>query len=351
MSIDLLIAIMPKMTDLGSHYVSYHSCLQDAFLHAGIPSKVVVPLFCKADHLPETWEKSFDPYAEINPYLHLFQPSLGKKRIYFLDSYDTQELIDFISAFQTAASIHDQAWFILRYDILDFDLHILLHSDLLRSLHMQFGSRIQFLTDTCLIQKDAEEKLGAPVKLLPIPHTFTPLHPPEKEPIICWWPGKPRPDKGLDVIQRILQISSPNNLLVRCGFTPEIDLASVRASINFLPNILTQEDYCKTMSSVHALLLPYQKERYAYSSSGIFIEGVVAGKMPFVTDGTWLSYELERFGLDALAIEWRDPDLWHRILELYRDHKLQMRLQEMQAEYRIYHSTQNYSRVIADLLI
>jgi hypothetical protein len=317
---DLLIALAPQIKNLAGHHVIYHTCLQQAVQEAGAACRVILRADCDVPTLPTGWEKSIDTQAETNPYCTLLQnrPPHVKRRFFLLDSFCTEDLLDFSQAFSSTAHPDDYAWLFLRYDFEHFALCGMLHTDLLRGLLQQFGSRILFLTDTTLIQRDAEKQLGAKVALLPIPHTFTHNSTPEQERLIFWWPGYPRKDKGLHILQQIVQFPCPREkLLLRLGFSPQIDPRTARVPTEFLPPILAREDYCKAMESAHILLLPYEQERYALSSSGIFIEGVVAGKMPAVTGKTWLSHELQRYSLDDLVMDWEDPHLWQRLADLF----------------------------------
>lgn len=341
------------MIDLGGHCLTYHTCLQEAFRSAGISTKFIVPMDCDAPSLPDNWEKSLVFSSETNPFLDLFDrhPSYGKRRIFLLDAYDTENLLDFTNAFTEAASPHDQAWFFLRYNFECYALNGLLHSDLLRNLYKQFYPRILFLTDTTLLQREVEKKLSAPIKLLPVPHTFTPARAPDEERVICWWPGKPRIEKGIDIIQQIVQLPCPEKFLLRLGYIPGIDNIARRIPLEVLPAILSREEYCEAMAMSHILLLPYAQERYAHSSSGIFIEGVVAGKMPVVTDGTWMCHELRRFGLDDLVIDWKNQNLWQHVADLYYNPRLCSQLQLIQAEYCLFHSSANFSLAISKLLL
>ena len=52
------------------------------------------------------------------------------------------------------------------------------------------------------------------------------------------------------------------------------------------------------------VLLPYDKKIYAECNLGIFVEAIVAGKITLVSADTWMAYELNKFKLTELVIDW-----------------------------------------------
>ena len=65
---------------------------------------------------------------------------------------------------------------------------------------------------------------------------------------------------------------------------------------------LSREVYLRYLNESDAILLPYNIWNYQYSSSGIFIEAVSAGKVPLVSDGLWISGELKKHDLEGRII-------------------------------------------------
>ena len=74
-----------------------------------------------------------------------------------------------------------------------------------------------------------------------------------------------------------------------------------------LPTHLTRTEYLMQLAISDLVLLPYDALAYKERTSGIFIETIVAGKMPAVTRGTWMAGELARYDLSELIVDWNAP--------------------------------------------
>jgi hypothetical protein len=103
------------------------------------------------------------------------------------------------------------------------------------------------------------------------------------------------------------------------------------------------EEYAQTLKHADIILLPYDPDVYAEATSGIFVEAVVAGKIPLVSRGTWMAFELEKFDLSDLAIDWDDHRLFLRIDEIASNTLIRERLKRMRIAYNRLHNEMSYA--------
>jgi hypothetical protein len=177
--------------------------------------------------------------------------------------------------------------------------------------------------------------------VLPIPHAEIKGNASKNEKVICWWPGMPRVAKGLEVMRRILPLADPALIEVVCA----------RASglpARLIADVLTREEYTRWMLESDVILLPYDPTAYRSGTSGIFVEAIIAGKLPVVRDGGWPAYELKKFALEELILDWTDP--FPRILELLRCQSTREKLTNMREEYLKFHSLDTFVHKLQELL-
>ena len=99
------------------------------------------------------------------------------------------------------------------------------------------------------------------------------------------------------------------------------------------------------LHTFNIVLLPYfggEGEAYKLSSSGIFVDAVTAGLLPLVTKDTWMEYELNRFNLNELVVDWSkytNPfDLCALINRLICAKNTMRKLDDMRHSYATFHT-------------
>jgi hypothetical protein len=191
---------------------------------------------------------------------------------------------------------------------------------------------------------------------MPIPHTdFIGLEiiSQAKEKIICWWPGTPRLEKGWDMIKSLVTANSE--------LAKEICLVAAQSSemlplvdgvqVKLIANYLTEEEYLYWLKTSDIILLPYDAVAYSERTSGIFTECIIAGKIPVVTQGTWMAKELSKYGLDELIIDWSQPEsVVEEIINLAKSATFKDKILKIQAVYQNFHSVKNYAHYMNKLL-
>jgi len=215
--------------------------------------------------------------------------------------------------------------------------------------------RYRLLTDSELLRESLSSYFGLPLAVMPIPHTSESLPPAfsrSRDEIVCWWPGRPAVDKGLLFIRKLASTVEPGyrdfRLVAACSSGLRSSAACVR--VELLPDVLDRVDYLRWMATADVILLPYQRESYRERTSGIFVEAIVAGKIPLVTDGTWMSFQLRRHGLSELIFDWNGTRVLERIRQLLRNADLPGKISKLQDLFKHYHTVANYARSLNTLI-
>lgn len=213
-----------------------------------------------------------------------------------------------------------------------------------------FRIRVAYLTDTQALAASTGRCLRRAVSVLPIPHTeFGAGEMPggHDDRVVCWWPGPPRVEKGLRIIQRLTQ--SPDASLPRLCLMAAASAGLMNQAggmeLRALPDPLSRSDYVKAMTDATVVLLPYDGEAYAERSSGIFVEAIVAGKIVLTSQGSWMSQELERHGLSQFVWDW-EGDVPARIREAAREAIRDDAFAGIRNEYRSFHNLEAFARVL-----
>lgn len=212
------------------------------------------------------------------------------------------------------------------------------------------------LTDSEVLSASLPKYYKNPVYLVPIPHT--PANhdvyagkEESREHIVCWWPGAPRADKGVCIIRRLVSLRNRDAHKVTLVAAKSANLIAQPDCINIVAvdDKLDRQVYERCFFTSDVVLLPYDRDIYGESTSGIFTECIVAGTIPLVTRGTWMAYELEKRKLGELAVDWHDNAIIQKMVHLAMDPVVKQRIKAMQMEYRTFHSISSYAKVIDSL--
>jgi hypothetical protein len=115
-------------------------------------------------------------------------------------------------------------------------------------------------------------------------------------------------------------------------------------SLQTLPEHLSRADYLHWLNRSDILILPYEAEAYRERTSGIFTEGIIAGKLPLVTPHTWMARELADYGLTDLVIDWGQPTrVIEKILEITANPALKSKIKVMQSVYQQQHNIASFA--------
>jgi hypothetical protein len=214
-------------------------------------------------------------------------------------------------------------------------------------------NKFVLLTDSKKLQTSLSSYFKHQVFVVPIPHTPTIEYSKDIEiknnrddlSILAWWCGTPNPEKGLGVIQKLVTLSDPfaKNLHLFMSKEAYLPETNNNIQITYLPAYLTRKEYLQQLSEIDVLLLPYDSKIYKERTSGVFVEGICAGKVPFVTQDTWMATELIKYDLSELIVDWSEDNVIESICKLARNNNIENKIVQMRDQYLHYHSVISYA--------
>lgn len=373
-------SLIPLLRYEEGHPYGYNLSVGKACLHNGWEHAAFVPVSCLIENMPPSWEKILgEDYFTAKNCVIIWKTPLQKlksllktiiplckalKRIKKSDAprkacLMEQFFLPQMVAFCIAALIVKpdcEIWLIHRYskEQMGFKGKIYRSVHFLLSLRLGKG-KLRLLTDSELLANSQEPLFRKKVSVLPIPHTEfcqDTKQEKDKDSILLWWPGGyTSKAKGLLFIQKLVKIDreGAQKFTLVVADSAQKALKESRMPIHFIKSHLPREEYMEWMSRADLILLPYSSDTYRYATSGIFVEAIVAGKIPVVTDDTWMAHELKRFHLGKLVLSRNDSDFLQRLEEIYKDPDIKNFLDKMQKVYSGYHSVEGFAKIIKAL--
>ena len=115
--------------------------------------------------------------------------------------------------------------------------------------------------------------------------------------------------------------------------------------------MLSKDDESWSISLlIDFVLLPYDYEFYNSSTSGIFVETIIAKKIPFVSDRTWMALECQRFGLSVLIIkDWSLINILEKIYLIKKSKLINAKLDKFVTYYSKFHSIKTFAKKLKSL--
>jgi len=212
----------------------------------------------------------------------------------------------------------------------------------------------QCLTDSDPLGRSLQGYFQTPFTVMPIPHTdfpeLVPL-PIKPDPIVCWWPGSPREEKGWSVVKNLAQGTWTETLveLVAANAAQLVGTTN-GVKVRLIGDRLSREEYAAWLNRAQVILLPYDPVAYQERTSGIFTEAIIAGRIPVVSAGTWMAAELNRYDLAALVLDWQNPlSVWRSVGEIVNNAEIRQKLMLMRQAYCQFHCLENYTQVLQGL--
>lgn len=277
--------------------------------------------------------------------------------IIFIDSFKPSELLSFLISLLFLSSRKLTVWLLYRHD--DYQKNLI--GFFYKIMNVLIGKiitngKLVLLTDSEKLQDSLRFYFKRQVFIVPIPHTPTLEYfeniqtnqNKENIPILSWWCGNPNPEKGLEIIQRLVTLADPmaKNLHLFISKEAYLPKTNNNFQITYLPAYLTRQAYLKQLMEIDILLLPYNSKIYKERTSGVFVEGICAGKIPFVTEGTWMAAELIKYDLKELVIDWTKDDVIESICKFSKNANIIQKIKTMQKHYLVIHSAKSYSECI-----
>lgn len=375
-----IVSIIPSLEGGKGHMLSYHLAVRDACIlnnwsHAALFSSTPA-----ARSIPNGWHDVLNTgsletqprklLAEIGCWnvsreIIRFSRSIraGIKRlakdeneevIFFIERFNAFQLLAFVFAFTFFGKRGSSLWVMIRHEPSESFLIKKINYILIAQLRMLFGREsFRLLADSEPLGHVLSSFFKCKVDILPIPHTNHLSRPclAQTGKVVFWWPGSPRLEKGWSIIKELAKelmvskVSQHASLVV--SDAAEISAQNTKFRIELVENILPLQKYWAMFERVDVVLLPYDSDFYKSSTSGIFVETIVSGKIPLVSDGNWMSYELRRFGLSELIVEnWKLDDLLLKVSLLNKSDQAKSKLDEIRKFYISYHSTGSFAEQI-----
>ncbi|MCB1180700.1 MAG: hypothetical protein KDK55_01580 [Chlamydiia bacterium] len=394
----VFVSVVPHLNSEKGHLQSYHQSLKNPLEKKGIEHLVYLSKTATFS-LPIGWFPYFHSRGRSplkygwNRFLEFSKLFLNKKQscLYFLESFGTLDFFAFSLAAKLFLSKKNRLALLFRYDLPFGRPSGKVQSLLFKCLKRKFKKNLLGFTDTELLRTwFLQKNIDLRVVPIPIGSSFINLNfeasspnseefvsqtlgfsieengqrpftrwkilgkaskLPENEEVkckatqrslekICWWPGEPRMQKGREEIKKLLELKDPSIdffwLVTSCA-VPFPDTPRLLK----IKDILTPIEYQEQFFRSDIILLPYDPCIYKRGSSSIFVETVIYGKMPLVKQGSWLSYELERFNLFELIINWSCSDFFSHLKQLTENIKVLEKLKQMQEAYKEYHTPSN----------
>lgn len=268
--------------------------------------------------------------------------------IVFVETFGPPELFVIAAALAFVPRRRVSLWLLYRFSNYKRPLFGFIYELMNRIIDLRLGrGRLCLLTDSDALAESLAKRFGRPLTVMPIPHTEmrqSVPHPKVEGETVLWWPGQPRPEKGLDKVQKLLSSRHPATDRIRLVITKSSRVVSPDngISVTLTEDYLGREDYLKWLATADIVLLPYSAEVYAEQTSGIFVEAISAGKMALVTAETWMARELARHDLRELVANW-DGDVVERVLEISQNPQIHRRVKEMSRAYQQFHNAEVYA--------
>jgi hypothetical protein len=333
-------SLAPRLRSASGHDLAYHAAVETATRQLGLEFQALVAKDCAIDL----------PSAQWRPYFKQFFWDLSRllwkqkdASLYFVETFSGAELIKLTASCLLFANKKTSVCLLFRYGLPQLYKNGRLHMFFTKVLAKRLGSRFIAVTDSEKIREGLAEALKRTVTVMPIPHTeHFPAAVSGDKPLF-WWPGPPRPQKGLAEMEK----------LARHKEASLVDMVAAKQSglpITLINDVLSRPEYCEQMSKSAVILLPYDPKTYQYGTSGILVEAVIAGKMPVVKAGSWLAAELERHNLSELIVDFDHPEFFSHVLSLLQSNEVQTKLRAMQAAYQEFHSITTYAYTLEKLL-
>ncbi len=280
--------------------------------------------------------------------------SRNDKLVLFIERFNALQLAGFMlsSVFKSKKIFH--LLILFRHDQYSFGNSRYIYKLLVVIINI--FCNLVIVTDSDILARNLRNFFGHKVSTVPIPMSKTraATNKSDNSIVKIWWPGGARINKGWDILKEILGVFSQRTVKKNIRFVVSnssgLHHLIQQPHIEILDDVLSIESYYEKFNEINIVLLPYSRNDYRASTSGIFVEAIILGKVPFVTDGTWMSSELRKYDLMELVIDWARPEALDIVLERYNSKDIQGKLKIMQEYYKSYHSVDNFSKIISSLI-
>jgi hypothetical protein len=341
-------AFAHRILDYSGHPYSYHLCCMKALEALGGQYFAYVHQDCQISPLPSNWTPWFpstDQKSNFKKRVNNFvRQAAGPHRVFFIETFFRKEFKAFCKAIFLNAKSSDKVWILFRDD------HILKHRKDRLAVKMwmwvlkkRFKNSLSLFTDSELIAEYLTSALKLPFQILPIPNVdchIQPFAPSFSNNLLFL--GEPRAEKGASLIKQLACSKDPMAASFNLTCSEALALPNGRLNIHFHDKVLSTEAYFQTLQKADIMLMPYDAHRYQRRSSGILIESIFMGKIPIVTAGSFLAYQLQKADLNELVVDFTRPDFFSHLHQLILRPELYEKLNRLQADFTKKHCQESF---------
>jgi hypothetical protein len=350
-------SFIPSLKNNIGHFFEYNQSLSECIKNNGWKHIKIVSKNAEISLPDGDWEKKLYPFHKyqlinIRNVFPIFKILKKLKKIkngvIFLEDFNLLfQCLIFISIFFIRPKI--SIWFFYRYE----HLRMLKKGKFNKFIHKQIEKilgkgNVKYLTDSTLIAKKNRDYFKRHFYILPIPHTRTFLNSninKKNKHIHYYFPGGSiRKEKGIDYIIYLANLLSQKRSLAKLILAKSTEeLIPQKKNVIFVENNLKRKTYENLLRRSSLILLPYLPEFYSYRTSGIFVETICLANIPVTSKNTWMAYELKKYDLDELAIDWNNGDLDSILFEILNDLNIKKKIAKMQLHYNTFHNVTNFA--------
>lgn len=354
-------SLIPELKVESGHLYPYHKKVEEAVTQGG-GDFYAYTNYRATLNLPTSWKKWFrrkrDPHYHLGKIFKLFvdfsRLFLGEgirgRRIFFYESFSTADLTAFIFSALIFAKKEDRVWLLFRFVRPKRQMRF--QGFLMRFARKVLGNKLLILCDSELLAPQLERLFHQKIDLLPHYLSFSGLKFSNKrsDKIVMAWPGGPRLEKGLATIEKLLQLEdgAAGQFLLLLPKKVAISPRSVQVEleVELREENLDWVDYVREFERSQVILLPYDPKYYQMRTSAIFIETLLAKKIPLVRAGTWLAEQVKKFDLTELIVDWEDPHFFTKALQVINSKDVTYKLAQMHEAYQKEHSMDSFKEKI-----
>ena len=377
----IVLSSAAALSSFRGHSFNYHCAVRDALKLASIEYKVLIPKNNPITVKDDLWELSpqlpTKLVGEISSKILRFfiytYHSLCITFAWILFYRKFSKNADVIVFYETGGNFLDEAlisfalkiigkkpfavWYLIRGLPVTKKFQLLLKISIFFAGLFAGKGRLSLCTDTVTLRDNLKIELKSEVTCLPIPHASNisthnqTIGQIKLDGLKIWGLSCLGENKGEGYLVSLLKNIDRDckvEVVVRSAFLEKNKIPAC-SRIETVSNELNAQQFMSLLQNCQVVLLPYfggLAEAYKLSSSGIFVDSVAAGLLPLVTKDTWMEFELNRFNLNELVVDWSNyntfSDLCELIEELICAENTMRKLAYMRHSYCAMHSPNGF---------
>jgi len=227
------------------------------------------------------------------------------------------------------------------------------------------GRRIHLVTDSERLAVEFSRLTRLPLSILPTPHTDR-IAPPgrNRSPVPRFvWLGGIRKDKGFLVFAKAILLLEPElragciEFVIQSNLDHPHDTETAAArdrlksaalpGVTLIERTLSSEEYTQLLFDASVVVIPRLLQLFRSQTSGPFVEALAVGKPVIVTEDSWMSDQLMRYGAGVTFKDQDADSLAEAIRTVTVDYeKLRIEAEESSREWANFHNPERLYEMI-----